>query len=130
MQQTKRVSEVSSEMKRKHSIRNPVRTDSDIQVSSQELSYLGEGGMEAIMENHVALLTDPRLSHPSNEGQKALIVNQLQRTHGNQAVQRLIRSQKIHQSSVAERRSLSPIANMNEMEVQLLESGRVGGVHY
>lgn len=130
MQQTKRVSEVSNETKRKHIIRYPVRTDSNIQVSSQELSYLGEGGMEAIMENHVALLTDPRLFHPANAIQRARMVNQLQRTHGNQAVQRLIRSQKIHQSSVAERRSLSPIANMNEMAVQLLESGRVGDVHY
>jgi len=90
VQQTMRVSEISNETKRKHIIRYPVRTEGDIQVSSQELGYLGEGSLERTVLNHAALLTDPRLSHPTSVRQKLSIANRLQQSFGNLYVQRVV----------------------------------------
>lgn len=90
MQETKTVSEISEATKRKHTLRNPVRKDTDIPGASQELGYLEEGSLEPTVENHAALLADPRLSHTANAGQKARMVTQLQRQYGNAYVQRII----------------------------------------
>ena len=47
------------------------------------------------VEGHAALLSDARLSHPANAGQKADIVSGLQRRYGNAYVQRLLSSRGV-----------------------------------
>lgn len=90
MHQAKKVPEISEETKRKHTIRKPERTDGDPRVSSQELGYLEDASMEPTVENRAALLTDPRLSHPTNTWQKVRMLNQLQQHYGNAYVQEIV----------------------------------------
>jgi len=106
MPQAKKAPAISDETKRKHTIRNPVRTDGEMQVSSQELGYLEEGNLEPKVENHAALLTDPRLSHPANARQKARIVNQLQQHYGNTHVQKVVKRLQASAQSEPEEESL------------------------
>lgn len=49
----------------------------------------------ASLEGHAALLGDARLSHAANAGQRAEILTELQRTHGNAYVQRLLKSRAV-----------------------------------
>jgi len=90
MQETKTVSEISGEKRRKYTLRNPVRKDNNLQVPSQDLGYLEEVSLEPTVENYAALLADPRLSHPTSTGQKARMVTQLQQHYGNAYIQRLV----------------------------------------
>jgi len=90
MHKTKTVSEISEATKRKHTVRNPVRENSDIHLPSTELGSLEEGSLEPTVENYAALLADPRLSHPTNAVQKARLVNQLQQHYGNAYVQKTV----------------------------------------
>jgi hypothetical protein len=46
----------------------------------------------ASLESHASLLSDARLSHPANAGERAQILSELQRSYGNAYVQRLLRS--------------------------------------
>ena len=46
----------------------------------------------ASLESHASLLSDARLSHPANAGERAQLLNELQRSYGNAYVQRLLRS--------------------------------------
>jgi len=50
---------------------------------------------EIPLDEHAALLTDARLSHPANTEQKTLILTGLQQSHGNAYVQRLLASRGI-----------------------------------
>lgn len=90
MHQAEKIPEVSDETKRKHTIRKLVRTDDDMQVSSQELRYIAEGSLEPTVLNHAVLLADPRLSLAANAGQKVSMMNQLQQQYGNMYVQMIV----------------------------------------
>jgi hypothetical protein len=46
----------------------------------------------ASLESHASLLSDARLSHSANAGERAQILSELQRSYGNAYVQRLLRS--------------------------------------
>jgi len=46
----------------------------------------------ASLESHASLLSDARLSHPANAGERAQLLSELQRSYGNAYVQRLLRS--------------------------------------
>ncbi len=49
----------------------------------------------ASLESHASLLSDARLSHPANAGERAQILSELQRSYGNAYVQRLLRSRAL-----------------------------------
>lgn len=49
----------------------------------------------ASLESHASLLSDARLSHPANAGQRAQILSDLQSSYGNAYVQRLLRSRAL-----------------------------------
>ena len=49
----------------------------------------------ASLESHASLLSDARLSHPANAGERAQILSDLQRSYGNAYVQRLLRSRAL-----------------------------------
>lgn len=106
MHQAKKAPAISDETKRKHTVRNPVRTDGEMQVSSQELGYLEDGSLEPTVENHAALLANPRLSHPANAWQKARIVNQLQQHYGNGHVQKVVQRLQASAQNEPEQESL------------------------
>ena len=61
-------------------------------LKSRDGMTASKGSVVAPMESHGSLLGDARLSHPANVGQRAEILGDLQRSHGNAYVQRLIRS--------------------------------------
>jgi hypothetical protein len=106
MHEAKKAPAISDETKRKHTVRNPVRTDGEMQVSSQELGYLEDGSLEPTVENHAALLANPRLSHPANAWQKARIVNQLQQHYGNGHVQKVVQRLQASAQNEPEQESL------------------------
>lgn len=56
---------------------------------------LGVSATEPEVERHVALVGDPRFSHPANAVQRACIVTGLQHSYGNAYVQRLLKFQAI-----------------------------------
>ena len=47
------------------------------------------------LEGYAAILSDKRFSHPANAGQKAQVASQLQQSHGNAYVQRLLDSRAV-----------------------------------
>ena len=54
-------------------------------------AILGDDFSESAFERHAALLGDSRMSHPMYAGERAGIVQQLQRDYGNRYVQRLVK---------------------------------------
>lgn len=61
--------------------------------------------VDASPERHAALLGDPRLAHRSNAAQRARAMTQLQRSHGNASVQRMLQRAKVQkqESGVVQR---------------------------
>ena len=57
---------------------------------SDRLSSLGRGYSQETFERHAAFLTDNMSGRPSNLRHRELVVRELQRTYGNQYVQRLV----------------------------------------
>ena len=53
-------------------------------------NLLSAPAMGLPVERHAALLSDTRLSHPANAGQKVRMVTRLQRDYGNGHVQRVL----------------------------------------
>ena len=60
------------------------------EVRNPWFAQLGGDFSQATFERHAGVLGDGRMSHSSNVSQRAEIVQQLQRTYGNQYVQRLV----------------------------------------
>ncbi len=60
------------------------------EVRNPWFAQLGGDFSQATFERHAEVLGDGRMSHSSNVSQRAEIVQQLQRTYGNQYVQRLV----------------------------------------
>jgi len=86
----KKVPKILDEPKRKRILRKPAKRDPGIQMPLQKLRYPAEGSVQLMEGNHATLLTDERLSQLTDAGQKARLLNHLQRHHGNAYVQRII----------------------------------------
>lgn len=75
---------------------------------------LGSGFGDATFQNHVELLSDIRMSHSANAPRRASIVQQLQRSYGNQYVQRVVnqvmqvRASRTYSSQNEQKRSRTP----------------------
>jgi len=86
----KKVPKILDEPKKKRTLRKPAQRDTRLQMPLQKSGYLAEGSVQSMRANPAALLTDQRLSQLTNAGQKARVLNHLQRHHGNAYVQKIV----------------------------------------
>lgn len=90
MHEAKQTSEDLAGKRKNETSLNSGKKNTNIIVPSPDIQLIDEFSLESPSDQHTALLTDPRLSHPTSTEQRARVLTRLQKNFGNAYVQRIV----------------------------------------